>query len=101
MSEPDVPLVDLSRQTAELQPQLEAAMRRVLGSGAFILGPEVEAFERELAAVVGVANAVGVASGTDALCLALRAAGVQPGDAVRAREPGCSQTQLKRERANS
>ena len=52
------------------------------GSGAFILGPEVEAFERELAAYVGAGQAVGVGNGTDALTIALRAMGVGPGDEV-------------------
>jgi dTDP-4-amino-4,6-dideoxygalactose transaminase len=57
-------------------------VRRVLASGRFILGPEVEAFEREFAAYVGVGSAVGVGSGTDAIALALRAVGVGPGDEV-------------------
>jgi dTDP-4-amino-4,6-dideoxygalactose transaminase len=59
-----------------------AAAERVLDSGSFILGAEVEAFEAELAAFVGVANALGVASGTDAIELALRAVGLQRGDGV-------------------
>ena len=54
----------------------------MLESGHYILGPEVEAFEREFAAYLGAAHAVAVASGTDALELALRAAGVKPGDRV-------------------
>ena len=54
----------------------------VVRSGGYVLGPEVEAFERELAAYVGVSHVVGVANGTDALTIALRAAGVQPGDEV-------------------
>ena len=54
----------------------------VVRSGRYVLGPEVEAFERELAAYLGVSHVVGVANGTDALTIALRAAGVQPGDEV-------------------
>jgi dTDP-4-amino-4,6-dideoxygalactose transaminase len=55
---------------------------RVVDSGAFVLGPEVEAFERELAGYVGTSQAVGVGNGTDALTIALRAMGVGPGDEV-------------------
>lgn len=61
---------------------IDAAIRRVLESGCYILGPETEAFEREFAAYLGVPGCVGVASGTDALELALRAGGVGPGDRV-------------------
>ena len=63
-------------------PEVRAAIARVLASGRFVLGPEVEAFERSFAAAVGVRAAVGVSSGTDALTLALAAAGVGPGDRV-------------------
>lgn len=77
-----VPLCDLDRQTAELEPQLLEAVQRVLRSGRFILGPEEAAFTTELADYLGAGHAVGVASGTDALTLALRAAGVRPGDHV-------------------
>jgi dTDP-4-amino-4,6-dideoxygalactose transaminase len=62
--------------------EIQAAIRRVLESGHYILGPEVEAFEREFAAYLGAAYAVSVANGTDALELALRAAGVKSGDRV-------------------
>lgn len=79
---PQIPLIDLARQTARLRPQLLAAVERVLASSQFILGPEVEAFEREVAAYVGVPHAVAVASGTDALELTLRALEVGPGDEV-------------------
>jgi len=82
LTDADVPLVDLGRQAAALASELGAAAARVLASGAYVLGPEVEAFEREIASFVGVGHAVGVASGTDALDLALRAAGVRPGDRV-------------------
>ena len=62
--------------------EIQEAIRRVLESGHYILGPEVEAFEREFSAYLGVAHAVTVANGTDAVELALRAAGVKPGDRV-------------------
>ncbi len=74
--------VDLDGEYAELGPAIEAAVLRVLRSGRYVLGPECEAFERELAGLLGVRFAVGAASGTDALVLALRAAGVAPGDEV-------------------
>ena len=77
-----VPFVDLTRQIRSLRREIDAALARVVDSGRFILGPEVEALEREAAAKIGVRHAVGVASGTDALVLALRAAGVRPGDVV-------------------
>ncbi len=75
-------MVDLAAQVAELQPALDLALSRVLRGGAFILGPEVRAFEIEAAAYLGVGFTTGCASGTDALHLALRAAGVGPGDEV-------------------
>lgn len=64
------------------QDEIDGAVRRVLASGRYILGPEVAAFETEFSAYLGIAEAVGVASGTDALHLALRACDVMPGDAV-------------------
>jgi dTDP-4-amino-4,6-dideoxygalactose transaminase len=64
------------------QPELDAAFRRVMRSGRYILGPEVAAFEAEFAAYLGVRFAVGVASGTEALWLALRALELRPGDEV-------------------
>jgi dTDP-4-amino-4,6-dideoxygalactose transaminase len=67
---------------AALRPELDEAVARVLGSGWFILGPELEAFERELAAALGARDAVAVGNGTDALFLSLRALGVGPGDDV-------------------
>jgi len=83
VNEPDhIPVLDLAPELAEVGPALEAAWRRVVASGHFILGPEVEAFEREVAAYLGVRHAVGVNSGTDALVIALRAAGVGPGHEV-------------------
>jgi dTDP-3-amino-3,4,6-trideoxy-alpha-D-glucose transaminase len=77
-----VPLFDTSSPLAPLREQLHAAAARVLDSGAFILGPEVTAFEQEFAAYCGAAHAVGVANGTEALTIALRAMGVGPGDEV-------------------
>jgi dTDP-3-amino-3,4,6-trideoxy-alpha-D-glucose transaminase len=77
-----VPLFDTSAPVAPLRGELRAAVERVLDSGLYILGPEVESFEREFATYCGAAHAVGVANGTDALTLALRAMGVGPGDEV-------------------
>ena len=77
-----VPLCDIQAQYKALQPEIDAAVLRVLGSGQSILGPEVEAFETEAAAATGAAFAVGCSSGTDALILALHAVGVGPGDEV-------------------
>ena len=65
-----------------MQKGLEEAFRRVVASGAFILGPEVEAWEREFADFLGAKHAVGVSNGSDALLLALQALGVGPGDEV-------------------
>jgi len=62
--------------------EIDSALRRCLKSGSYILGPEVDSFEKEFAAYLGTGHAVGVASGTDALYLALRACDVGPGDAV-------------------
>jgi dTDP-4-amino-4,6-dideoxygalactose transaminase len=75
-------LVDLARQHAALKAELMRAMERVLDSTRFILGPEGEALEHAVAAACGVRHAVGVASGTDALRVALAALGVGPGDEV-------------------
>jgi len=72
----------MSRQYAVLKDKLDAAVLGVLAHGKFILGPEMKQFEREVADFVGVKHAVGVASGTDALLLALRAVGVGPGTEV-------------------
>ncbi len=76
------PVVDLARRTASLQPALGDAIDRVLRSGLYLLGPETEAFESEFAAFCGRRHAVAVASGTEALRLALRALGVGAGDEV-------------------
>lgn len=77
-----IPMVDLKTQYARLREEIDAAVHGVLESTAFILGPEVRAFEEEVAAYLGVAHAIGCASGTDALHLALRAAGIGEGDEV-------------------
>lgn len=77
-----IPFLDLGATYRELKPQIDAAVARVLESGWYILGPEVEAFEAEWAAYCGAGFAVGLANGLDALTLALRALGIGPGDEV-------------------
>jgi dTDP-3-amino-3,4,6-trideoxy-alpha-D-glucose transaminase len=77
-----VPLFDTSTALAPLREELRAAIARVLDSERYILGPEVEAFEREFAAYCGARHAVGVANGTEAITIALRAMGVGAGDEV-------------------
>ncbi len=77
-----VPLLDLALQNEPFADELKAAFAEVLGSGAFVLGPYVERFEQELSASLGCRHAIGVTSGTDAILLALMAAGVGPGDEV-------------------
>src|SRR5688572_4586657 len=77
-----VPFNDLRPQTESIRTQLDVAVEIVLHSGRFILGLEVEAFEREFAAWCGAQHAVGVASGTDAIRIGLLALGVEPGDEV-------------------
>jgi dTDP-4-amino-4,6-dideoxygalactose transaminase len=82
MTATSIPMVDPAGEYRSLKGEIDAAVGRVLASGRYILGPEGEALERELAAYVGAPHAVGVNSGTDALHLALVAAGVGPGDEV-------------------
>jgi dTDP-4-amino-4,6-dideoxygalactose transaminase len=77
-----VPLFDTRTPLAPLRDEIAARMAEVVESGRFILGPELEAFEAELAAYVGARHVVGVGNGTDAITLALRAMGVGPGDEV-------------------
>jgi dTDP-4-amino-4,6-dideoxygalactose transaminase len=77
-----VPFADLKAHVAALRPEIDAALSRVLASGWFILGPEGEAFEKELAAACGARDAVAVANGTEAIQLALEALGLAAGDEV-------------------
>src|SRR5664279_2502897 len=79
---PAIPFIDIGAQRRRLGSAVDNAINRVLNHGQFILGPEVRAFEAELAAFCGAKHAVTCASGTDALVLALRARGIGPGDAV-------------------
>ena len=77
-----IPMADLKAQYHSIRDEIDAAMRRVIENSQFILSPEVEDFEKEMAAYCGTAYAVGVASGTGALQLALLACGIGPGDEV-------------------
>lgn len=77
-----IPLTDLKAQYISVKEEIDAAIRRVIKQGQFILGPEVEAFEEEMAPYCGTRFAIGVASGTDALQLVLLACGIRPGDEV-------------------
>lgn len=77
-----IPMLDLQSEVDEMWTEINAAIQRVLRSGQFILGPEVAAFEREVASFLGVAHAIGVNSGTDALVIGLRSLGIGPGDEV-------------------
>jgi len=82
VSHGSVPLVDLGAQLATIRAEVDAALARVLNSNRFILGPEVEAFEAEIASYLGIRHAIGVSSGTDALLVALMALDIGPGDEV-------------------
>ncbi|MSP80216.1 MAG: DegT/DnrJ/EryC1/StrS family aminotransferase [Rhodospirillales bacterium] len=75
-----IPFVDLAAQYNSLKTEIDRAIADVIGNSAFIRGPAVAAFEREFAAAVGARHAIGVASGTDALNLAIRALDLGPGD---------------------
>ena len=77
-----VPLFDTATPVAPLKGAIRERVAAVLDSGVFVLGPEVDAFERELAAYLGARHVIGVANGTDAITIALRALGVSPGDEV-------------------
>src|SRR5215208_3257305 len=77
-----VPLFDTAAALAPLREEIDAAIARVIDSAKFILGPEVSAFEQEFADYCGARHAVGVANGTDAITIALRALGVGHGDEV-------------------
>lgn len=78
----NVPLLDLKEQNSLLRPEIEAALARVLDSNGFILGAEVAALEKELAEYCGTNHAIGCASGSDAILLALMAYDIGPGDEV-------------------
>lgn len=78
----NVPFLDLQAAYRELKADIDTAVARVLESGWYVLGPEVEAFEQEFAAYCQASHAIGVGNGLDALVLSLRAVGVQPGDEV-------------------
>ncbi len=77
-----VPLFDSATPRGPLREELRQAIARVLDSGVFVLGPEVEAFEQEFARYIGAEHAIGVANGTDALTIGLRAMGAGPGDEI-------------------
>ena len=79
---PIVPMTDLAAEYRDLKPEIDAAIRRVVESGSFVMGAEVEAFEADFARLCGAQHAVGVGSGTAALHLALLACGIGPGDEV-------------------
>ncbi|MEE8154124.1 MAG: DegT/DnrJ/EryC1/StrS family aminotransferase, partial [Phycisphaerales bacterium] len=82
MREVTVPLLDLKLQYNAIKTEIDEAIRRVVDSQHFILGPEVSELEREIAEYCGCAHAVGCASGSDAILLALMALGVGAGDQV-------------------
>lgn len=77
-----IPMVDLKTQYAQLKDEIDAGLLAALEQTAFVLGPNVQAFEKEAAEYLGVRHAIGVANGTEALHLALRSAGVGEGDEV-------------------
>ena len=77
-----IAFIDLAAQQRRIKPQIDAAIARVLAHGAYVMGPEVKAFEDQLAAFAGARHAVSCANGTEALALPLMAWGVGPGDAV-------------------
>ncbi|MCX6820758.1 MAG: DegT/DnrJ/EryC1/StrS family aminotransferase [Candidatus Aenigmarchaeota archaeon] len=77
-----IPFFDLKRQYADIKPEIDTAITKVLESGQFILGEELAAFETEFARYVGAKHAFGVGSGTDALFLSLLGMGIGPGDEV-------------------
>jgi dTDP-4-amino-4,6-dideoxygalactose transaminase len=96
-----VPFVDFRAHLAAIRGEVDAAVARVLDSGWFILGPEGEAFERELAAALGAREAVGVANGTEAIQLTLEALGVGPGDDVVTSSLSAAFTALAIQRAGA
>ena len=82
MAETNVPLLDLRPQYSTIRVEIDEAVRRVIDSQYFILGPEVAALETEIAGYCECSRAVGCASGTDAILLALMALDIGPGDQV-------------------
>jgi len=77
-----IPMLDLEAQNGPLLPRILEAIESVARAGRFILGPDVDSFEKEIAAHIGVDHAIGVSSGTDALLVALMALDIGPGDEV-------------------
>jgi UDP-2-acetamido-2-deoxy-ribo-hexuluronate aminotransferase len=77
-----IPIIDLKAQYQSIKNEVDAAVAKVISSGGYILGPEVEGLEKEIAAYAGTKYAIGVNSGTDALLLALKAYDIGPGDEV-------------------
>src|SRR5689334_4934566 len=77
-----IPLVDLVAQYRSIRSEIDGAIQAVLEGGHFILGPNTKSLEHEMARYLGVDHGIGVASGSDALILALRAVGIGPGDEV-------------------
>ena len=96
-----VPFLDLARETTRLRSQIQVAIDRVLASGRFVLTEEDEAFEHAFAGYCGTTHAVGVASGTDAITIALLACGVEPGDEVITAPNTCIPTIVGIERAGA
>src|SRR5262245_14348261 len=82
MAHEEVPFLDVAATYRELSADLDAAWHRVMNSGSYILGEEVEAFEAEFAAYCGTSHCIGISNGLDALHLVLRAWGIGPGDEV-------------------
>jgi dTDP-4-amino-4,6-dideoxygalactose transaminase len=97
----EVPFSDFKAHLGPLRPEIDAAVARVLDSGWFILGPEGDAFERELAAAMGAREAVAVANGTEAIQLGLEAIGVGAGDDVVTSSMSAAFTALAIERAGA
>lgn len=77
-----IQMVDLKRQYAKIKPEVDAAIQQVIDTTAFINGPDVQEFGKELAAYLGVKHAIPCANGTDALQITLMALGLKPGDEV-------------------
>lgn len=77
-----IPILDITPEVDELWPELSIRLEKVIRSGQFILGPETKNFESEIASFLGTKHAIGVNSGTDALVIGLRAAGIGEGHEV-------------------